>query len=81
MTHRPFLPLALLVLAAALWSPPARAVLPDEMLADPALEARARYISKELRCLSSVAGQYGNDNATHANTTVVILKSPIMPRT
>jgi len=29
----------------------ALAVEPDEMLADPALEARAREISKELRCL------------------------------
>lgn len=39
--------LAMLVLAAA----PAAAVQPDEMLADPGLEARARDISKELRCL------------------------------
>jgi len=30
---------------------PAHAVRPDEMLADPALEARARDIGKELRCL------------------------------
>ena len=30
---------------------PAHAVRPDEMLADPALEARAREISRELRCL------------------------------
>lgn len=30
---------------------PALAVNPDEMLADPALEARARAISSELRCL------------------------------
>ncbi len=30
---------------------PALAVEPDEILADPALEARAREISKELRCL------------------------------
>lgn len=29
----------------------AQAVLPDEMLADPALEARAREISKEIRCV------------------------------
>ena len=29
----------------------ALAVEPDEMLADPALETRARHISKELRCL------------------------------
>jgi cytochrome c-type biogenesis protein CcmH len=30
---------------------PALAVRPDEMLADPAMEARARAISAELRCL------------------------------
>jgi cytochrome c-type biogenesis protein CcmH len=30
---------------------PAHAVRPDEMLADPKLEARARDISKDLRCL------------------------------
>jgi cytochrome c-type biogenesis protein CcmH len=30
---------------------PAHAVRPDEMLADPSLEARARDIGKELRCL------------------------------
>jgi cytochrome c-type biogenesis protein CcmH len=30
---------------------PAHAVNPDEMLADPKLEARAREISKDLRCL------------------------------
>jgi cytochrome c-type biogenesis protein CcmH len=41
---------ALLVLLAALASPVA-AVQPDEVLADPALEARARALSKELRCL------------------------------
>ena len=36
-----------IVLAAA----PAHAVRPDEMLADPVLEARAREIGQELRCL------------------------------
>jgi cytochrome c-type biogenesis protein CcmH len=40
----------LLVLAWA-WIGPALAVQPDEILADPALEARARAISAELRCL------------------------------
>jgi cytochrome c-type biogenesis protein CcmH len=39
--------LALALLSAA----PAVAVQPDEMLADPKLEARAREISKELRCM------------------------------
>jgi cytochrome c-type biogenesis protein CcmH len=47
------LPRATLLLAvlAMLAAPPALAVQPDEVLADPALEARAREISRELRCL------------------------------
>jgi cytochrome c-type biogenesis protein CcmH len=40
-----------LALLAALATPAAAAVDPAEMLADPALEARAREIGKELRCL------------------------------
>jgi cytochrome c-type biogenesis protein CcmH len=44
---RYFLPVLFLVL----WSGTAHAVQPDEMLKDPVLEARARVISKELRCL------------------------------
>lgn len=39
-------PAALIVPAA-----PAAAVMPDEMLADPAQEQRARAISKDLRCV------------------------------
>ena len=39
--------LCLLVSASA----PAFAVQPDEVLPDPALEARARILSQELRCL------------------------------
>ena len=39
--------LALALVAAA----PAAAVQPDEVLADPALEARARTLSRELRCM------------------------------
>ncbi len=41
----------LLALAVAFAPPPGGAVEPDEMLADPVLEARARAISKGLRCL------------------------------
>ena len=41
------LSIAAILLAAA----PAHAVRPDEMLPDPALEARARDIGQELRCL------------------------------
>ena len=39
------------VLIALLVATPAFAVLPQEQLKDPALEARARAISKELRCV------------------------------
>lgn len=40
-----------LALLCLLLAAPAAAVLPDEMLADPALESRARAISQELRCV------------------------------
>lgn len=39
-----------LILLFALFATPALAVLPHERLADPALEARARALSLELRC-------------------------------
>ena len=42
-----FLPLAILLIVAS----PVKAVQPDEVLPDPALEARARAISAGLRCL------------------------------
>jgi len=42
---------ALLAAAVSLAALPAPAVQPDEVLADPALEARAREIGRELRCL------------------------------
>ena len=42
-----FIVCVLLIAAAS----PAHAVRPDEMLADPVLEARARAVSRELRCL------------------------------
>jgi cytochrome c-type biogenesis protein CcmH len=42
---------ALMLVFVLAWSFPVRAVQPDEMLSDPKLEARARAISQELRCL------------------------------
>ncbi len=42
---------ALLVAVMLAWSAPVGAVQPDEMLRDPKLEARARAISEELRCM------------------------------
>ena len=41
----------LALLAALLAASAAHAVTPDEMLKDPALEARARTLSSELRCM------------------------------
>jgi cytochrome c-type biogenesis protein CcmH len=38
------------VVALALMASPGAAVQPDEMLADPGLEARARAISRDIRC-------------------------------
>ncbi|WP_243453702.1 cytochrome c-type biogenesis protein [Sandaracinobacteroides saxicola] len=40
-----------LLVALALLATPALAVLPDEQLPDPVLEARARSISAEIRCV------------------------------
>ena len=40
-----------LVLAIFAYTAPACAVQPDEMLPDPALEGRARSLSRELRCM------------------------------
>jgi cytochrome c-type biogenesis protein CcmH len=42
---------AIMLILALIWSFPVRAVQPDEMLPDPKLEARARAISQQLRCL------------------------------
>src|SRR5262245_3944138 len=42
---------ALAVACALSTAPAALAVQPDEILADPALEARARHLSSELRCM------------------------------
>jgi cytochrome c-type biogenesis protein CcmH len=42
---------ALAILGLLLATAPAGAVRPDEVLADPALEARARDLSAELRCM------------------------------
>ena len=49
--HAPLLWGALLVLLINLATLPVKAVQPDEVLQDQALEARARHISEGLRCL------------------------------
>jgi cytochrome c-type biogenesis protein CcmH len=51
MSRRARIAVLLAVLGAALCGTPAFAIQPDEMLKDPRLEARARDVDKELRCL------------------------------
>lgn len=52
-----------LVAALMLWAAPALAVDPSEVLADPALEARARALSKELRCVVCRSESIDDSNA------------------
>jgi cytochrome c-type biogenesis protein CcmH len=51
MTRARILALAGALLAVLVCTMPALAVQPDEILSDPALEGRARHLSRELRCM------------------------------
>ncbi len=53
---------------------PAFAVTPDEMLKDPALEARARVLSQELRCLVCQNELIDDSNAALAHDIRVLLR-------
>jgi cytochrome c-type biogenesis protein CcmH len=66
-----------LVLAAALLASPALAVQPDEMLADPALEDRARELSKGLRCLVCRNESIDESNADLARDMRLLLRERI----
>ena len=55
----------------------ARAVEPNEMLADPALEARARAISDGLRCLVCQNESIENSNADLAHDLRVLVRDRI----
>src|SRR3954462_3072621 len=48
---RKLIAISALLLVALLVGGPARAVQPDEIMPDPAKEARARMLSRELRCM------------------------------
>ena len=50
------------------------AVLPDEVLKEPALEARARIISQDLRCLVCQNQSIDDSNATLAKDLRVIVR-------
>jgi cytochrome c-type biogenesis protein CcmH len=53
---------------------PARAVQPDEMLADPNLEARARTLSAELRCMVCQNQSIDDSDAPLAHDIRVLIR-------
>ncbi|PRY25926.1 cytochrome c-type biogenesis protein CcmH [Aliiruegeria haliotis] len=68
-----------LILAAAMaLALPAFAVTPDEVLNDPALEARARELSKELRCLVCRNENIDESNAELAADLRVLVRERLV---
>lgn len=69
-----------LMLAAALTvtAAPAWAVNPDEMLTDPALEARAREVSKELRCVVCQNENIDESNAELARDLRLLVRDRLV---
>ena len=57
---------------------PGWAVLPDEMLADPALETRAREISKDLRCLVCQNQSIDDSNADLARDLRLLVRERLV---
>ena len=65
------------VLAAGVAAGTARAVEPDEMLADPKLEARAHALSRELRCVVCQNQSIDDSEAPLAKDLRIILRERI----
>jgi cytochrome c-type biogenesis protein CcmH len=65
-------------LAAGLAGPAAHAVEPAERLADPALEARARALSQELRCLVCQNQSIDESNADLAHDLRVVVRQRLV---
>lgn len=70
--------LAAILLALGLLMPPALAVQPDEVLADPALEARARDISQMLRCVVCQNQSIDNSNAPLARDLRLLVRERLV---
>ena len=64
----------LLLFAALLFASPAFAVEPDEVLADSALEARARALSKTLRCMVCQNQSIDDSNAPLARDLRILVR-------
>jgi cytochrome c-type biogenesis protein CcmH len=68
----------LLLLAAILGGAPAVAVQPDEVLADQRLEARARDLSRELRCMVCQNQSIDDSDAGLARDLRVLVRERLM---
>ena len=68
----------ILLLLALLVAAPANAVQPDEILADSALEARARAISKEVRCLVCRNESIDDSNADLARDLRLLVRERLV---
>jgi len=67
-----------LALVAAVAAGPAAAVQPDEVLADPALEERARDLSKGLRCLVCRNESIDESNAELARDLRILVRERLV---
>jgi cytochrome c-type biogenesis protein CcmH len=67
-----------LSLALALIATPVLAVQPDEVLSDPALETRARTLSKDLRCLVCRNENIDDSNAELARDLRLLLRERLV---
>ncbi|MHA3978710.1 cytochrome c-type biogenesis protein [Halovulum sp. GXIMD14794] len=67
-----------LTLCLMLMALPAQAVQPDEVLADPALEARARELSKEIRCLVCRNESIDESNADLARDLRILVRERLV---
>ena len=65
---------AIAIVFILLASAPAHAVLPDEVLADPVLESRARALSKNIRCLVCQNQSIDNSNADLARDLRILVR-------
>lgn len=66
------------ILIAGLFSSAAWAIRPEELLSDPKLEARARSISKELRCVVCQNESIDDSNADIAHDLRVLVRQRIV---
>ncbi len=67
-----------LLIALMLWVTPVWAVQPDEILADPVLEQRARELSKGLRCLVCRNESIDESNASLARDLRLLLRERLV---